>query len=143
MYCNEYFRSIFEPENQLLFSCPLPLADNHAVHGSSEHAFIKYNQWLCPADLLKICFDIPAAASPVHDLASDLRHAAFQFLTPGIQRFHAPVVLLLILGHLRIFMNQAFDLSINNVLFFLQTCRLLFKGTRIIQCPQRLRAGLS
>ena len=132
MYCNEYFRSIFESENQLLFSFPLSLAGDHAVHRSREHAFIKYRQGLCPADPLKIRFDIPAAASPVHDLASDLRHAAFQFLTPGIQRFHAPVVLLLILGHLRIFMNQAFDLPINNVLLFLQTCRLLFKGSRII-----------
>ena len=40
-------------------------------------------------------------------------------------------------------MNQAFDLPINNVLLFLQTCHLLSKGTRIIQCPQRLRAGFN
>ena len=60
-----------------------------------------------------------------------------------VERYNAPVVGLLILGHLRIFMNQDFNPPINRVLLRLQTLHLLFKGTRIIQCSQRLRAGFN
>ncbi|MGN0992085.1 MAG: hypothetical protein ACI4O4_11575, partial [Candidatus Ventricola sp.] len=97
------------------------------------HAFIKYSQGLCPADPLKIYFDIPAAASPVHDLAFDLRHAAFQLITPGVQGFNAELVLLLILRHLRVFPDQTFYPVVYSILLYLQALRLLFKGNRIIQ----------